>query len=388
MKKDDPVFPLVATTLFGLEDILADELKSLGAKSIRVMNRSVSFNGGRNMIYRANLWCRTAIRILRTIKTFRVSSDTGFYKNILDIDWSKFLSPDGTLAVDAVINNSVFDNSHYVAQRVKDAVVDRFRKETGRRPSVDLANPGLRINLYLKEDRAVLSLDSSGESLHRRGYRRETGEAPINEVLAAGILALTEWDMKSSLIDPMCGSGTFVIEAAMMARNIAPGLNRNSFGFMNWKDYDSTIFQKLYREAKVAILQDITAEIVGSDISRTGLTQARANARRAGVESCIKFEQETIENQNPPPPPGIMVANPPYGERMKRDDIIDLYSLIGDALKKKYNGFNAFVFTGNLEAAKNIGLRTSRRIKLYNGPLESRLLKFEMYQGTKKNKPA
>ncbi len=388
MGKSTKSCPLVATTLYGLEDVLADELESLGASNVKTMIRSVSFEGDRRLMYKTNLWCRTAIRILRPIKTFNVSGDNELYRRVKGVKWSDFLDTDGTLAVDAVITDSVFDNSHYVAQRVKDAVVDRFRAETGRRPSVDLANPDLRINLYLKENSAVLSLDSSGKSLHRRGYRMEKGEAPLNEVLAAGILALSEWDMKMPLIDPMCGSGTFVIEAAMMARNIAPGFARREFGFMRWKDYDPAVFRSLRIEAEHSIKPGLPFEIVGSDSDRVCIRQAKANAARAKVNEDIKFEIQTFEKQNPPPAPGILITNPPYGERMKTADINAFYRMIGDTLKKKYDGYRAFILAGNLPVIKQVGLRTSRRIALFNGPLESRLVKYEIYRGSHKKKTA
>jgi len=281
--------------------------------------------------------------------------------------------------------DSGFDNSMFVSQRAKDAIVDQFRARTGRRPSVDTADPDLRLNLHIHGPKATLSLDASGEPLGRRGYRTEGGKAPLGEVLAAGIVRLTEWDMASPLIDPMCGSGTIIIEAAMMARNLAPGLRRR-FGFMRWKGYDAALFKRLHQEAIAVGRPKAPCEIIGSDIDRKALAEAKGNAERAGVAADIQFEQKSFENQMAPQPPGVMATNPPYGERMGMADINAFYAGLGDALKRNYQGYAVFILTGNPDAAKHIGLRTSRRIKLFNGPIECRLLRFELYQGSRKQK--
>lgn len=378
------VYRLIAKTLAGLEEVLAAELESLGAADIKLLTRAVEFHGDKYLLYRANLWCRTATRILKPIATFHAGDGDELYKRVDRINWLRHLTADSTLAVDAVVSQSGLDNSLFVAQRTKDAIVDQIRKRHDRRPSVDLVNPDLRINIYIHKDLATLSLDSSGEPLQRRGYRTEGGKAPLNEVLAAGIIALAGWDLNSPLVDPMCGSGTLLIEAALKARRIAPGLIRNKFAFMSWKDYASSLYEKLCREAREEILPQLSFEILGSDKERGQIENARANAERAGVSENIRFETAAFVDQSPPPAPGTMIVNPPYGERLKAGDIPALYTELGDTLKKKYEGYDAFIFTGNREAAKKIGLRASRRFPLYNGPMECRLLKFEMYRGSRK----
>jgi len=378
------VYRLIAKTLFGLEDVLAAELSDLGATDVKPLSRAVEFHGDKRLLYRANLWCRTATRILKPIAVFHAGDGEELYKRVDRINWLRHLTAESTLAVDAVVSQSGLDNSLFVAQRTKDAIVDQFRKRFDKRPSVDLANPDLRLNIYIHRDLATLSLDSSGEPLQRRGYRTEGGQAPLNEVLAAGILALTEWDEISTLIDPMCGSGTFPIEAALKARRLAPGLTRERFTFMNWKDYAPRLFRDVVEEAKTSALPNVPFEIVGIDKDARRIEEARANAQRAGVAENVRFEQDTFENHQPPPAPGTLIVNPPYGERLKVADITALYASLGDTLKKKYEGYDAFIFTGNHEAARNIGLRASRRIPLYNGPMECRLLKFEMYRGSRK----
>jgi putative N6-adenine-specific DNA methylase len=377
---------LTAKTLSGLEETLAAELTALGAADVWPGNRAVEFAGDKQLLYKMNLWCRTATRILHPIAAFAAPDSDRLYQGVAALDWAPYLDPDMTLAVDAVAIESAFDNSLFVAQRVKDAVVDQFRKRNGKRPSVDADNPDLRINIHIHGDKATLSLDSSGGPLTRRGYRTEGGKAPLSEVLAAGIVRLTEWDMATPLIDPMCGSGTIVIEVAMVARNIAPGLLRKQFGFMRWKDYDEALYRQLVREARQAIKADLPVEIVGSDIDRRAIDEAKANARRAGVEGNIRFEVKPFDQQTPPSGPGTVVMNPPYGERIAIRDIESFYQSLGDVLKQKYDGYTAFILSGNPEAAGHIGLRTSRRIKLFNGPLECRLLRFELYKGSRKSK--
>jgi len=384
--KDRKYFRMIAKTLFGLEDILAGELAALGANDVKPMNRSVEFYGGKKLLYKANLWCRTATRILKPIFNFKAADENELYNKVLRIDWRDYLGLDQTFAIDALINQSGFDNSLYVAQKTKDAIADHFRKKTGRRPSVNLKNPDIRINIYIYGDECTIALDSSGEPLFKRGYRSKTGEAPLNEVLAAGIVAHSGWDRKSPFVDAMCGSGTIVIEAALLARNIAPGLNRDTYGFMNWPDYDLNIFQRICLEARKEILPKLDFEMVGSDQVSKQVEEAAANARKAGVGRDIVFKQSVIADLVPPPPPAVLIINPPYGERMSVADIRTFYQSIGDTLKNNFNGYDAFIFTGNLAAAKFFGLRTSRRIEMYNGPIECRLLKFEMYQGSRKTK--
>ena len=370
-------FEIVGKTLTGLEGVLADELAALGARDIVPGLRLVSFRGDRRLLYRANLWCRTAIRILRPIHSFPATNERELYDGIASIDWRQYLDVDGSLAIDPVVHSSFCTHSLYAAQLAKDAIVDQFRGRTGRRPSVDLKDPDLRINLHINQNQVTVHLDSSGDSLHKRGYRTEAGEAPINEVLAAGILSLTGWDRGSALVDPMCGSGTFVIEAARLARNIAPGILR-PFAFERWKDYDRALHSELDKQARAAVPDHLPFEFVGSDRDARVAELARQNARNAGVETSVRFETVDFADLSPPDPPGVLVVNPPYDERMKVDAIASFYRRIGDTLKQRFDGYTAFVFTGNLEAAKHIGLRTSRRIALFNGPIECRLLRYEV----------
>jgi putative N6-adenine-specific DNA methylase len=378
-------FRMIAKTLFGLEELLAKELVDLGAENVKSMNRSVEFYGDKQLLYKANLWCRTATRFLKLIISFEAVDDKELYHQVLKIEWDKYLGLDQTFAIDAVISNSKFDNSLYVAQRVKDAIADHFRKKTGKRPSVDLKKPDIRINVYINEIDCTLALDSSGEPLFKRGYRSRTGKAPLNEVLAAGIVLQSEWDRKSSFVDAMCGSGTIVIEAAMLARNIAPGLTRKTFGFMNWPDYDIDLFKSVCSEARKNIIPKLDFAIMGSDKNPVQVQEASDNANRAGIGQDVIFKTSEIIDLVPPPPPGVLIINPPYGERIPVDEINNFYHSIGDAFKQNFTNYDAFVFTGNLAAAKHIGLRTSKRISMYNGPIECRLLKFEMYKGSRKS---
>ena len=379
-------FTMVAKTVFGLEEILADELKAIGAGNINPMNRSVEFTGDMAILYKANLHLRCAGRILKPILSFKASHKSKYYKEIQKLNWSDYIGLRQTFAIDAIVFNSCFDNSLYAAQLAKDAIVDQFRKDTGKRPSIDKEDPDIRINLYMNNNEVTLSLDSSNIPLHKRGYRSSGGKAPINEILAAGIIYLTGWDCQSAFFDGMCGSGTFVIEAALKARNIAPGLIRKQFGFMKWKDYNRSLFKKISANALENIKESLPVKIIGSDMNKAILKEAKSNARRAGVENDITFDTKKFEDQTPPEQPGILVINPPYGERMPLDEISQFYKMIGDCLKQKYSGYEAFILTGNMKAAKSIGLRTSRRIQLYNGPIECRLLKFDIYEGSRKKK--
>ena len=384
MIKKDTCFQMVAKTIFGLEGLLAEELTALGAKRVKPMNRSVEFEGNQQLLYEANLWCRTATRILKPIFSFKALNEKTLYRKALGINWRKYLDLAQTFAIDAIIHDSTFTNSLYVAQKTKDAIADHFRNQTGERPSVDLKQPDIRINVHIHRNECTLALDSSGEPLFKRGYRSRTGKAPLHEVLAAGIVLHSGWNRSSTLVDAMCGSGTIVIEAALLARNIAPGLMRRAYGFMNWPNYDGELFKSLCEQARKVIIPKLDFPLVGSDIDSRQIRNAVENARRAGVGEDIVFRQSDIIDLPPPPPPGVVIINPPYGERLSADDLQSTYRLIGDAFKKNFTGYDAFVFTGNLNVAKQIGLRTSRRIEMYNGPIECRLLKFEMYKGSRK----
>ena len=384
MKKNN--FNMIATTQFGLEQVLAEELNQLGARDIKISTRAVEFSGDQGLLYRANIWCRTAIRILVPFANFYVRDEEEMYRKVSRIRWRDYLALSQTFAINAVVSKSTFQHSLFLSQLTKDAIVDQFRRETGDRPSVDVTQPDVRFNLHMYENQVTLALDASGDSLHRRGYRLQTNVAPLNEVLAAGIILLTGWDKKSPFIDPMCGSGTFLVEAALMAYNIAPGLFRgHNFGFVAWKDFDKRLFEEVLAEARAARLPEAEIEIIGSDIDREYIEAARNNITAAGLEDEIRVRVRDLKDAQRVGEQGVVVLNPPYGERIGgEEDLNQLYKTIGDTLKTNFSGYDAYVFTGNLEAAKNIGLRTSRRIPLYNGPIECRLLKYELYRGSKK----
>jgi putative N6-adenine-specific DNA methylase len=374
----------IAKTLSGLEYLLADELKALGASEISIGVRSVSFSASKEGMYSINLWSRTALRILRLVASFTCESEEKLYTEIKKIPWEHYLSVDDTFAIDAVAYRSVLNHSLYIAQKAKDAIADTYREKTGgKRPSVDLDHPSLRIHVHISENQATVSLDSSGSSLHRRGYREYGNEAPLNEALAAGIILLSGWNKETSFVDFMCGSGTLLIEAALIARNIAPGIFRKEFGFEKWKDFDPQLWQDILKEAKEAGLSALETEITGCDESGSSIKVARMNIRNAGLEDDIDLFKMSFQDFTPPRSEGTIIVNPPYGERLNPADLNNLYREIGDFLKKKCAGYTAWVFTGNMEAAKHIGLRTSKRITLFNGPIECRLLKYELYQGSK-----
>jgi putative N6-adenine-specific DNA methylase len=383
---DTGKFRMIAKTLFGLEDILADELRALGAVRVRVMNRSVEFFGDKRLLYSTNLRLRTATRVIRPIKVFRATDDNRLYSAIRRLDWSGYLKVDGTFAIDALVKHSGVKNSHYAAQKTKDAIADQFRSRFGRRPSVNLSEPDLRVNLHLIGDTATLSLDSSGEPLFRRGYRKEAGKAPINEALAAGILTLTGWNGRTPLVDGMCGSGTFLIEAAMLARNMAPGLRRRHFGFMRWPDFDFDLWNSVLDEARSLVVSGVGLNIAGSDSDPRIIRYAKANAKRAGVDENVVFSVSDMKDIDPPSGPGILITNPPYGKRLSEAGLEELYGSIGDILKEKYNDYKAYIFTANIAASRKIGLKPARRFKLFNPPLEAVLLEYEIYRGSRRDR--
>jgi putative N6-adenine-specific DNA methylase len=376
-------FSMVAKTMTGLEEILANELNNIGATDIELSNRAVTFTGDKELMYKANYWSRTALHILKPIAGFYIRREEDLYKKIYDIQWEDYMNATGTLAVDAVVNASVMTHSHYVSLKTKDAIVDRFRDYTERRPNVDIENPDIRVNIHLFKNYCSVSLDSSGYSLHKRGYRIKTGVAPISEVLAAGIILLSGWDKQCNFIDPMCGSGTIVCEAAMIANNIPPGYYRKTFGFEKWKDFDLNLWEKIKMDA-ISEQTEFEYDIIGSDISSEAIEISRENAKSARLHKDIVFEVKSFEEQIPPEDGGILIMNPPYGERIVPEDIIKLYQEVGNALKKNYNGYNAWIISSDFNALKFIGLKPTRKITLFNGPLECKLAKFEIYQGSKK----
>ncbi|MEI6455841.1 MAG: THUMP domain-containing protein [bacterium] len=380
---ESPVtYEFLAKTISGLENVLADELTSLGASEVKTLKRAASFRGDMQLMYRMNYLSRTALRILMPLLSFEVREQKDFYDRIHEFPWEDYLDPTKTLAVDAVISFTVFTNSQYVSQKAKDAIVDRLRDKFGSRPSVDLDNPDLRVNVHLYKNLCSLSLDSSGTTLNRRGYRKTTGLAPINEVLAAGLLKLSGWDEKTSLLDPMCGSATFLIEAAMAAKKIPAGFLRNEYGFMKWKNFDAELWRSVKGETDGQIVASGTV-ITGLDRSARAMAAAKENIAAAGLQNEITLEQDTFEESEPPFSEGFIIMNPPYDERLKLDDNIAFYKMIGNVLKRKYSGFQAWLISADLEAIKFIGLKPSKKITVFNGPLECRFVAFNLYEGKK-----
>ncbi len=376
-------FEMVAKTLYGLEEILETELKNLGAINVKKGVRNVRFEGDKGFMYKANLSLRTAIKILKPIKQFKIFNEDDLYKKIYAIKWENFLDNKGSLAVDATVHSSRFTHSKFIALKTKDAIVDRFRDQTSKRPNVDLDYPDLRINIHIEESLCTVSLDSSGQSLHKRGYKTATNIAPINEVLAAGMLLLSGWDGQSHFLDPMCGSGTLLIEAAMIACNIPPNLNKKEFGFERWKDWDVDLFEKI-EESVLNKIRGFEYAIIGYDKAPSAVRKAPDNVKNANLEEFIKIEQLDFFNSEKPVDGHLhMVFNPPYGERLSID-IPRFYSSLGDTLKQNYQDTQAWFIVSDFEAIKNVGLRPSRKIKLYNAKLEAKLLKYEIYSGTKK----
>jgi putative N6-adenine-specific DNA methylase len=378
LKKEDAIAVYTAKTVAGMEEVLQRELDLLGAANTQILKRAVSFEGDKALLYRANYSCRTALRILKPVLVFPVAKQEDLYDSIKKIPWEEYGGNDKSIAVDAVNASSVFTNSQYVALKTKDAVVDRFRDNTGSRPSVDLDNPDLRINIHLYKETCTVSLDSSGSSLHKRGYRHVTGPAPLNEVLAAGLILLSGWDKKIPLYDPMCGSGTLLIEANMLARNIPSGYFRPVFGFERWPDFDAELWDRIKEEENEKILKD-GPEIYGSDISSRAIATAAENVGFTRFRDQIRLEVAAFENSAPKGPAGIIVCNPPYDERMPVEDIIAFYKSIGDVLKKKYTGFEAWIISSDLRALKFIGLHPSKKLTVFNGPLECRFVRFSLY---------
>ena len=377
-------FRMVAKTIFGLEEILAGELLMLGAKNVKEHNRAVSFTGDLGFMYKANLNLRTALRVLKPIAEFTIKNEQELYDEIKKIDWAEYMDVTDTLAIDCVVGSDLFSHSQFLSQKSKDAIVDQFREAFGERPSVDLDHPSLRINLHIKDDNCIVSLDSSGESLHKRGYRDKTNLAPINEVLAAGLVLLSGWDRRSAFIDPMCGSGTILIEAAMIACRIPPGYYREQYGFQQWKDYDAELWDKIY-EISIGKINEKPVQLTGIEISSNVIRKARENVKLAKLDDVITIHNTAFQEFEPPEGPGVVIINPPYGERMhQEEDINGLYESMGDTFKKKYKGYSAWIVSSNMEALKHVGLRPSKKITVFNGPLECRFMRFDMYDGSKK----
>lgn len=376
-------FELIAKTFMGLEQVLAQELTQLGANNIQIGRRMVSFTGDKELMYRANFQLHTAIRILKPIAKFRAKSADDVYDEIQKIDWKLYIEEGKTFSVDSVVYSEEFRNSRFVTYKVKDAIVDQFREKTGKRPNISVSNPDIRLNIHVAEYDCTLSLDSSGESLHRRGYRQESVEAPLNEVLAAGMILMTGWKGETDFIDPMCGSGTLPIEAALIARNMAPGVFRQGYAFEKWPDFDADLFDHIYNDDSQE--REFEHHIYGYDIDMKAVNTARLNVRAAGLTKDITIEQADFKDFKKPENASIMVTNPPYGERISTPNLLQTYKMIGERLKHQFMNNDAWIVSYREECFEQIGLKPSIKIPVYNGSLECEFRKYAIFDGKLKN---
>ena len=375
-------FELIAKTFMGLEPVLAQELTQLGANNVQIGRRMVSFTGDQEMMYRANFQLHTAIRILKPIKHFKARSAEEVYDEIKTVDWGQYIEKGKTFSVDSVVYSEEFRNSRFVTYKVKDAIVDQFREKTGTRPNISVSNPDIRLHIHIAEEDATLCLDSSGESLHRRGYRQESVEAPLNEVLAAGMILLTGWKGETDFIDPMCGSGTLLIEAALIARNMSPGIFRKEFAFEKWPDFDQELFDRIYNDESQE--SEFTHHIYGYDIDMKAVNTARLNVKAAGLTKDITIEQADFKNFKKPQEPSILITNPPYGERISTPNLLGTYKMIGERLKHEFMGNDAWILSYREECFEQIGLKPSIKIPVYNGSLECEFRKYAIFDGKMK----
>lgn len=369
-----------ATVARGLEELAAKELENLGALEIRPDFTGVHFQGDKELLYRVNLWSRIIFRVLVPIDEIKSYNAEQLYKSVYNLDWEEYFQPDNTFAVNCTGSNKNLNHTHFSALQIKNAIVDRQRKKTGKRSNIDVENPDILINAHIEGNRCILSLDSSGGSLHRRGYRPAMGLAPLKETLAAAILDLAEWNPNIPFLDPLCGSGVLPIEAALKGLNIAPGLYRKQFGFESWKDFDRSLWHQILTDAKEGQLSQLPAPIFGSDRDAEIIQQARINAQFCRLEKHIQLLQKDLSQIEAPAKSGIIICNPPYGKRIGDvEELGGFYKLLGDVFKQGFKGWTAYILTGNKELAKQIGLKTSRRIPIYNGSIPCTLLKYELY---------
>lgn len=382
-KQMEQEFELIAKTFMGLEPVLAKELTELGADNVQIGRRMVSFTGDKEMMYRTNFQLHTAIRILKPIAHFKAKSADDVYEEVKKIDWTQYVGLEKTFAVDSVVFSEEFRHSKFVSYKVKDAIVDQFREKTGKRPNISVANPDIRLNMHIAEDQCTLSLDSSGESLHRRGYRQESVEAPLNEVLAAGMILMTGWHGETDFIDPMCGSGTLLIEAALIARNMAPGLFRKEFAFEKWADFDKDLFDNIYNDDSKE--REFAHKIYGYDVDIKAVNTARLNVKAAGLSSDITVTEADFKDFTQPAEKSIIVTNPPYGERISTPDLLGTYRMIGERLKHQFLNNDAWILSYREECFDQIGLKPSLKIPVYNGSLECEFRKYQIFDGKLKD---
>lgn len=369
-------------TFFGLEPILAEEVKKLGGRNVELKNRAVNCEGDLGFLYKVNYAARTALKVLVPIDEFKAYNESKYYDKLFKFEWDEFMDVNQTFAIDSTVNSERFSHSQFMTFKMKDAIVDYFQNKYGKRPSIETKSPDIKFHLHIDRELVTISLDSSGDALFKRGYRKEQGEAPINEVLASGMLQLAGWDGKGNFLDPMCGSGTLLIEAAMIALDLPAQTFRKRFGFQNWKNYDADLFSKI-KEVRINRVKEFTGKIVGYDIDGRMLDAADANIASAEMEDVIEVRRQDFFDSKKELFPLLMVFNPPYDERISINDD-DFYKKIGDTFKTHYPNTLAWLISSDLEAVKKIGLRPSRKIKLFNGKLETRFLQYEMYEGTKK----
>ena len=372
-------FEMIAKTFKGLEEVLATELVAMGANNVQLQRRAVSFTGNKELMYKANMQLRTASRVLKPIAAFKALNPDEVYEQVKKIDWEKYMSVDTTFAIDSTVFSDEFRHSKFVAYRVKDAIADRFMEKQNKRPSVRLDNPQLMINIHIAQNQCTISLDSSGESLHKRGYRVAQTDAPLNEALAAGMLLMSGWEGKTDFIDPMCGSGTLLIEAALIALNIPPGVFRREFAFEKWSDFDSELFDAVYNDDSVE--RPFEHKIYGSDISPLAIKIADKNVRSAGLNKYIELKVLPVQQLEAPSDHCMMVTNPPYGERITSPDIFGLYASLGTVLKHKFTGCSAWVISSHEECLDKIGLKPSKKIQLLNGSLDCLYCQYEIFEG-------
>lgn len=376
-------FPLIAKTMAELEDVLAEELITLGADNVEIGTRMVSFTGDKALMYKANLHCRTALRILKPVYSFKAENADEVYEALKQLDWEEFLTLDTTFSIDAVVFSHIFHHSKFVAYRVKDAIADWFNEKYDKRPSVSVSNPDIVFNIHVSHNKCTLSLDSSGESLHKRGYRVAQTEAPLSEVLAAGMILKSGWHGESTFVDPMCGSGTLLIEAAMIALGIPPGIHRPHFAFEKWNDFDEELFSTIYNDDSGA--REFTHRIVGSDISPVAIAIAEKNIKSAGLKKYIDLSVKPLQQYTEAPAGGgVLITNPPYGERIRVEELEALYAMIGERLKHLFLGYNAYVLSYRKESFDAIGLKHSHRFFLYNGALECEMREYEIFSGKRR----
>ncbi len=380
-------FNIVAKTLSGLEEILARELSELGAEDINILKRAVSYRGDTELLYKSNLYLRTAIKVLKPIASFPVLGGDGLYFETKKIKWSNYLDLDDTFSIDSVVFSRFFKHSNFVSLKVKDAIADQFREKTNKRPSVDTENPILKINVHIADKKCTISLDSSGESLHKRGYRKRNAGAPLNESLAAGMILMSDWNNNRDFIDPMCGSGTLLIEAATIAMNIPPNINRENFSFTNWKNFDKNLWDSIIKNAleNVKAKGSLEHRILGYDVSRENINITKENIRNAKLSSEIELNVKSISTLEPQNSSGTIIMNPPFGKRLRKEDINKFYANIGKRIKFHFPNFEVWILSNNFGALKHIGLKPDVKKTLYNGALECKYLKYSIYDGSKKD---